>query len=375
MRWLRRLRAVAWKELVQLRRDRLTFGMVLGIPIIQLLLFGYAINNDVRQVPTMFVDQDHSEASRELVRALIATGTYRHTLDAPTVLEVEPALRRGLIKVAIVIPVGLERDLERGLKSTVEVVVDASDPQVTASALTTAAGFFATRQATMLAQRLGQSGGLVPLLAYDAAPLYNPESRSAVNIIPGLTGLILTMTMTMLTAMALARERERGTLEQLIVTPVRRFELVIGKILPYVAIGYLQMTLILLAGKYVFSVPIRGPWLHLYAVAFLFICANLALGMTISTLVKTQQQAMQATFFVFLPNVLLSGFMFPFEGMPEPAQLIGEALPLTHFLRMVRGIVIRGATIADQGSEIIKISIILSVLVIVAAARFSKKLD
>jgi ABC-2 type transport system permease protein len=370
-----RLLAVAWKELVQLRRDRLTFGMVVGLPVIQLLLFGYAINTDVRHIPTVVLDHDATAASRDVPRSMAAAGTFDLAGELRAEREIEAYLRAGKAQVAVVIPPGYQADLLRRRPARLQVIVDGTDPQVVSAALGSVSGLFAARGLALTAARLSGSGaGGVEPIHVETATWYNPELRTAVFIVPGLIGLILTMTMVMLTAMALVRERERGTLEQLVVSPVTRLELVVGKISPYVVIGYIQMSLILLIGWLVFRVPVVGSLGLLYGVAFLFVTANLALGMTISTQAQTQQQAMQMTFFIFLPNVLLSGFMFPFRAMPYPAQLIGECLPLTHFLRLVRAIVLRGAGPGDLGQDLWAMALILTILVTVATLRFRKKL-
>ena len=264
----------------------------------------------------------------------------------------------------------------RGQPPQVQLIVDGSDPQTVASATNTAASLVAARSSQLMVRRLAGQGAGAPLAPIQLEPntWYNPDLRTAIYIVPGLVGVILTMTMVMLTAMAIARERERGTLEQLIVSPVKNIELVLGKIAPYIVIGYVQMTLILLAGRVVFDVPLVGSLAMLYALAFVFIAANLALGLFFSTLAKTQQQAMQMSFFFMLPNILLSGFMFPFEAMPVPAQWLSQALPLTHFLRIVRGITLRGAKFGDLTTDLGAMAIILAVLVTVASLRFSKKL-
>lgn len=244
------------------------------------------------------------------------------------------------------------------------------------SATNTAASLVATRSAEIRAEALARSGRPPPVapLGLEPAVWYNPEQRTAIYIVPGLIGVILTMTMVMLTAMAIARERERGTLEALIVSPVRRVEIVVGKILPYIAIGYVQMSLVVLAGWVFFRTPVRGSLLLLYGLSLLFIAANLAIGLVFSTAARTQQQAMQMSFFFLLPNILLSGFMFPFEGMPRPAQILAQALPLTHFLRIVRGITLQGAAFPDVAEELAWLVGILAVLIVVASLRFKKRL-
>lgn len=366
---------IAKKELLQLRRDRLTLGMMVALPVMQLLLFGYAINNDVRHIPTVVYDQDRSAASRDLTLTLEATGFYDVVGHARSYDEVDLSLRGALARVALIVPPDYERDLQRGRPTTVRLVLDGSDPQTVASATNTAASLVAARSGALLVQRMRAAG--LPVyepIRLEPSTWYNPDLRTAIYIVPGLVGIILTMTMVMLTAMAIARERERGTLEQLIVSPVRSVELMIGKIVPYIIIGYLQMSLILLLGHFVFEVPIVGSLALLYLLALVFIAANLALGLFFSTLARTQQQAMQMSFFFLLPNILLSGFMFPFEAMPEPAQWIAQGLPLTHFLRIVRGVTLRGAGFDDVASEALEIAVILGVLVLLATLRFRKKL-
>lgn len=366
---------IALKELRQLRRDRLTMAMMIALPIIQLLLFGYAINNDVRHIPTVIYDQDRSASSRDLAQSLRATGFYDLVGQAESYADVDRALRSSTAKVAVIIPTSFEGDLVRHHPTTVRLVLDGSDPQTVASATNTAASLIAARSGRLLIERMAASG-LAPYepIRLEPSTWYNPDLRTAIYIVPGLVGVILTMTMVMLTAMAIARERERGTLEQLIVSPVKSVELIIGKILPFIVIGYLQMTLILLLGRFVFDVPVVGSLPLLYLLSLLFIAANLALGLFFSTLAQTQQQAMQMSFFFILPNILLSGFMFPFEAMPQPAQWIAEALPLTHFLRVVRGIVLRGAGLDDLTQEAWQMAAILGVLVLLASLRFRKKL-
>ncbi len=372
-----RLWAIAVKELIQLRRDRLTLAMMIVVPVMQLLLFGYAIDTDVRNMPTVVYDQDRSAQARALVRRMEATGFYRMVGQVHGYQEIARALRSGRARVAIVIPADYASDLAAGSTAQLQLVVDGSDPQTVASATNTAVGLVAAQSAELQVARLAQAGcGMVMQpIALEPTTWYNPELRTAVYIVPGLVGVILTMTMVLLTAMAIARERERGTLEQLVVSPVKRVELIVGKILPYVIIGYVQMTLILLFGHLVFEVPMVGSIGLLYVTAFVFITANLAIGQFFSTLARTQQQAMQMSFFFLLPNILLSGFMFPFEAMPEPAQWLSQALPLTHFLRIVRGIVLKGAGFQDVAVELVWLAAIVVVLVTVTALRFRKKLS
>lgn len=371
-----RLLALALKELLQLRRDRLTLGMMVMIPVLQLLLFGWAINTDVRHMHTVVLDHDRSASSRDLVRRMEVTGYYDIVGHVRSYEEIETALRRGEARLAIVLPAGMGTDLARGRIATVQLIVDGSDPMTVGSATNTAASLVSARSTEILAKKLTRMGSRPPAapLGLEPAIWYNPEQRTAVYIVPGLIGVILTMTMVMLTAMAIARERERGTLEALIVSPVRRLEIVVGKILPYIVIGYVQMSLVLLAGWVFFRTPVRGSLLLLYVLSLLFIAANLAIGLVFSTAAKTQQQAMQMSFFFLLPNILLSGFMFPFEGMPQAAQWLSQGLPLTHFLRIVRRITLQGAAFPDVAGELVWLACILFVLIVVASIRFKKKL-
>ncbi len=376
MSGLRRLLAIAWKELVQLRRDRLTFGMMVGIPVMQLLLFGYAINTDVRHMPTVVYDQDSSAESRDLVHSMVSTGFYDVLGHVRDYEEMSRTLRAGRAKVGIVIPPRFGEHIHAGIPVKTQLVVDGSDPQTVASAINTAVGLVGARALELSALQVEKSGrgALGQPIAIEPTTWYNPELKTAIYVVPGLVGVILTMTMIMFTAMAIVRERERGTLEQLIVSPVGRIELVLGKILPYIAIGYIQMSLILAFGRVVFHVPIQGSLALLYGLASVFIAANLAIGLFFSTIAQTQQQAMQMSFFFLLPNILLSGFMFPYEGMPVPAQWISRVLPLTHFLRIVRGITLKGASFAEVQSEFYQLIVLLVVLVVLTASRFRKKL-
>lgn len=374
---MRRFLAVALKELRQLRRDRMTLMMMAGLPVMQLLLFGYAINTDVRHIPTVIYDQDHSAESRDLVQRLTITGFYDVVGSVSDYGEISRAMRSGRAKVGIVIEPGFGRRIRGNENAQVQLVVDGSDPQTVASATNTAVSLVSAQSSALLAERLQRAGQLTGVQPVSIEPTtwYNPELKTAIYVVPGLVGVILTMTMTMLTSMAMARERERGTLEQLIVSPVKRIELVLGKIVPYIAIGYVQMSLILLIGHFIFGVPIVGSLPMLYTLASVFIAANLAIGLFFSSVAKTQQQAMQMSFFFLLPNILLSGFMFPFEGMPTPAQWLSQGLPLTHFLRIVRGITLKGASFGDVAPELVWLSAIFLALVVLASLRVSKKLQ
>jgi ABC-2 type transport system permease protein len=374
-----RMLSIAWKEMIQARRDRLTLGMMFGIPIIQLLLFGYAIDTDVRNIATVIYDQDHSAESRGFVRRMEATGFYDVVGHVDSYEQIGVALRSREAMVALVVPPRFGADVETGRIGRLQLVVDGSDPQVVASATDTAMSLASARSSVLSVERLQRLGQPVAataqVISVEPATWYNPDLRTAVFIVPGLVGVILTMTLVMFTAMAVARERERGTLEQLIVSPIRSGELTIGKILPYIGVGYLQMTLILLLGSWVFDVPFAGSVGLLYALSVFFIAASLAVGLLFSTLAKTQQQAMQMSFFFLLPNILLSGFMFPWEAMPAPARWLSTLLPLTHYLRVVRGIVLKGASLAELGAELAWLAGLTLVLVVVVSMRFQKKLD
>jgi ABC-2 type transport system permease protein len=341
--------------------------------------FGYAINTDVRDIATVVFDQDQSAESRGFVRRMEATGFYRVVGYVRSYDDVGVALRSREAMVALVVPPRFGADVEAGRTAQLQLVVDGSDPQVVASATDTALSLAAARSSTLALERFEQLGipasGPSQVIAMEPTTWYNPDLRTAVFIVPGLVGVILTMTMVMFTAMAIARERERGTLEQLIVSPIRRFELTIGKILPYIGVGYVQMTLVLAVGSWVFAVPIVGSIRLLYGLSIFFIAANLALGLFFSTLAKTQQQAMQMSFFFLLPNILLSGFMFPWEAMPGPARWLSMILPLTHYLRVIRGVVLKGASFGELRYELLWLIGILVALTVLASLRFRKKLE
>ncbi len=361
-----RLIAVARKEVRQLGRDRLTFGMIVGIPLLQIMLFGYAINTDVRHLRTGVADQAGTELSRQLVSQARASQVLEPIRTARTSEELQVMLRKGEIAVGIYIPPDFERRLQQPERAAAQLLVDGSDPLV----LSAARQLSRMQLSQDSAPKNKRTGELFEI--YNS---YNPERRSAVNIVPGLIGVILTMTMVMFTAMAIVRERERGNLELLINTPVRNSELMVGKILPYIFIGLVQVTLILLLGSLLFNVPVEGSLIDVYLASLIFIAANLTLGLVISTVAQSQFQAMQITFFFFLPSILLSGFMFPFDGMPKAAQYIAELLPLTHFTRLIHGIILRGASIGELMSEIYALFAFSAITLILATKRFHKRLD
>jgi ABC-2 type transport system permease protein len=340
-RWL----GIVVKEFIQLKRDRLTFGMIVGIPLIQLLLFGLAINSDPRNLPTAVVMADPGPFARSYVAAMAASGYFR-IVGSVDDRQAARLLDQGRVQFVVTFPPGLHRDLVRGKPAIVLVEADATDPMATSGAIAVlnqlGSGLFAPDLPGRQVQP-AQPGRTLELRVHRR---YNPEAITAYNVVPGLLGVILTMTMVLMTGLAMTRERERGTFENLLATPATPLEVITGKIIPYVLIGLVQVSLILLAARWIFNVPMHGSLLLLYAVVLLFICANLTLGITFSSIARNQLQAMQMTFFFFLPSMLLSGFMFPFRGMPEWAQAVGSLLPLTHFLVLVRGILLKGNGLA-----------------------------
>jgi ABC-2 type transport system permease protein len=353
---------VVVKELRQLRRDRITLAMIVGIPVMQLLLFGYAINTNVRDLRAGIVDQANTAGSRALVLDLLATGVVAPVAEADTPRQLMEMLRHGHIGVGIVVPPDFERRRIDG-REAVQILVDGSDTSVQSAAMQLA-------QMPIDGTTRVPGGGAVSVVSF-----YNPERRSAVNIVPGLIGVILTMTMVLFTGVAIVRERERGNMELLIATPITKSELMIGKVLPYVGIGLVQTTVVLALGLTLFEVPIRGSGLDVYLAAGLLILANLSLGLLISTRAQSQFQAMQMTFFVFLPSILLSGFMFPFAGMPVPVQWLAEVLPLTHFLRLIRGVMLRGAPLLELWPDVLALLGFTALMMTLAIARFRKRLD
>ncbi|MBY5980882.1 ABC transporter permease [Ferrimonas balearica] len=381
MQSLSRILAIVGKELTQLSRDRMTFGMVVMIPLIQLMLFGYAINTNIRQIPVAVVDQSNTALSRILVQTVSATQVVKFTEQFATVQEAEAAIKASTVRAALVIPEDLSQRLVRhqsvGLGSppatdeetsrpVAHWLVDGSDTMI--------AGAIKGLRAMPLKELFRQPANrTVP--TFEVTLFFNPEQRTAVNIVPGLVGVILTMTMIMFTSAAIVRERERGNMEMLINTPVRSIEMMIGKIIPYVFIGFIQVGIILGLGHWVFHVPIGGSLASLAGITGLFIAASLSLGLVISTLASNQLQAMQMTVFVLLPSILLSGFMFPYEGMPKVAQQIAEVLPATHFMRAIRGVILRDATLADLQPDALWLAGFTVVGLVVASLRFKKRLD
>jgi ABC-2 type transport system permease protein len=363
---LSRIFAILLKEVRQLRRDRLTFGMVVGLPIIQMLLFGYAINTDVRNLRTAIANQANSHLSRQFVAEVAQTQVVDIVAAVDSPQQLEDLLREGEISIGVHIPHDFDRRVLDPGRAAAQLLVDGSDPTIlgVANQLRQLPFGFDSGSARQAAAQV-----------LEVRPYYNPERRTPVNIVPGLMGVILTMTMILFTAVAIVRERERGNLELLINTPVTSAELMIGKVVPYILIGMLQLALILAVGRLLFDVPVRGSIVDLYLAAFAFIAANLSLGLLISTAARTQFQAMQMTVFILLPSILLSGFMFPFDGMPRAAQWIGEVLPNTHFIRLTRGIMLRDAAIGDLYHDVGYLLGFALVAMAGAAMRFTKRLD
>lgn len=359
-----------WKEFIQMRRDRLTLGMMVLIPAIQLMLFGFAIRTEVRNLPTVVVDEANTAQSRALAQRLFNTGNLKLAGTAPDRQAATFAIQSGQARAALLIPPTFTADLKRQRTATAQLLIDAADPMASSAAISSA----------VIASRIGADIGgarvvTVRPLDVRVRPLYNPALRSPIYIVPGIIGLLLTLTMQMITSMAIVRERERGTLEQLVVTPIPRIGLMLGKIVPFAIVGYVQMTVVLLLGHFVFDVPMRGSVPLLYAVASFFIVASLGLGLFVSTLTRTQVQAMQLSFFFIMPTILLSGFMFPRDAMPVFAQWLGAIFPITYFLEIVRGILLKGAGMAAIWPHVLVLAGFAVGLMTLSAARFQKSVE
>ncbi|HAS6018147.1 ABC transporter permease [Vibrio vulnificus] len=365
MNALYRMKAIMVKEFRQLSRDRITFGMVVMIPLIQLLLFGYAINTDIRDIPVAVVDQSESTAGRILTESVKVTQVVSVTQRYATAEEAEQAIQDGIVRAALILPNDLTQRMAQG-RPLGQWIVDGSDTMISAAILG-----LQTMPLTDFDFQIRPK----PTQTFEVALYYNTSRRSAVNIVPGLLGVILTMTMILFTSAAIVRERERGNLELLITTPVRSFELMVAKIVPYIFVGLIQVFIILGLGHVIFGVPINGSVAQILLGTLLFIAASLTLGLVISTIANTQLQAMQMTVFILLPSILLSGFMFPYEGMPVAAQWIAEVLPATHFMRMIRGIVLRGADLFDLWRDTLWMIGFTLLGLIIASTRFKKSLD
>ncbi|MHC1759785.1 MAG: ABC transporter permease [Negativicutes bacterium] len=371
-----RLRALLLKEFIQMRRDRLTYGMMIGLPIIQLLLFGFAINTDVKHLPTVVFDQSNSAESRDLMESFSASGYFDINYTAKSFKDVNARIDDGDAKVGVVLPPDFAEHVRGGRTASVQVIVDATDSMAASSAIATAQTIGQLRSQAIMIRKLESVTGRQSGLPYDIRirPWYNPDFVTAFYMVPGIMGIILTMTMVMITSMAIVRERELGTLEQLIVTPMKSYELMLGKIIPYVFVGLVQAGVALLVGIVVFDLPIRGNLIELFLYTVLFIVASLSLGILISNFAKTQMQAMQLSFFVFMPSVLLSGFMFPREAMPEFFYQIGKVLPLTFYLQIMRSIVLKGVGIKALWPQVGALLLFISIVLTISVTKFKKKL-
>ena len=372
---LTRTWAVLAKEFIQVTRDRLTYAMILAMPIIQLLLFGYAINDDPRNLPTIVLDLDQSAFSRSVLGAMESSGYFDIDQVARSQGDLDRALARGEAQFAVLIPADFTRRVVRGDEATLLVEADAADPSATSGALAALQGLPAQALARELTGPLARSPAPGAPFEVVVHRRYNPENITAYNIVPGLLGVILSMTLVMMTSLGMARERERGTMESLLATPARPLEVMIGKLAPYVLVGAIQAAVFLVLARLLFQVPMAGGWGALILGLSLFIMGSLALGFLISTVSKTQLQAMQMSFFYILPSVLLSGFMFPFRGMPDWAQWIGTAIPVTHFLRVVRGSLLKGVGVADAWPSLLALTVFVVAVGALALARYRTTLD
>jgi ABC-2 type transport system permease protein len=370
-----RLFAVLAKEFIQMRRDRITFGMMIGLPIFQLLLFGYIINSDARHLPTLVELNDTGPLVRSIVSGMQISEYFDIQGAVAGVDSGEKALRDGTASFVVVFPQDFERDIVRGLKPTLLVTADASDPSAVGGAVGALSGIVSRAMAETFSGPLARLAPAPPPFDVAVHKLYNPEGRTSTNIVPGLLAIILSMTLVMMTAVAIVKDSERGTMEMLIATPVRPLEVMLGKIVPYVFVGYVQTAVFLLAGLTLFEVPFEGSWWAFFVGFNLFIVVNLALGFLISAAARSQMQAMQLSMFTILPSVLLSGFLFPFAAMPGWAQIIGSAVPATHFLRVVRTVMLKGGDIGDVAGEMWAMVAILIVISVVAMLRYRQTLD
>jgi ABC-2 type transport system permease protein len=371
----RRWWAMVTKEFLQLRRDRVTFGMIIGVPIVQLTLFGYAINTDPKHMPTALILADNSEFTRSFVQAMRTSEYFDIVGELPDEEAGRAALARGTAQFVLTIPADFTRKLLRGERPSMVLEADASDPTATGAALSASSQLAAVVARKDLTGPFAALAGSPAPFTVDVHRLYNPESITQYNIVPGLMGVILTMTLVMMTGLAITRERERGTMENLLAMPITPLEVMTGKIIPYIAIGLVQASIILLAAKFIFGVPFVGSVTALYAASLIFIACNLTVGIMLSSLARNQLQAMQLTFFYFLPNILLSGFMFPFRGMPEWAQWLGGVLPLTYYNRLVRGILLKGNDWPDLWPSVWPMLVFALVVMLIAVKFYRKTLD
>lgn len=370
-----RIKAVLLKEFVQMRRDRMTFAMMIGIPIMQLIMFGFAINSDPRHLPTALIDRDHSSFSRSVITA-VENSTFMNIAYRPTTEdEAERLMREGQVNFILIIPENFARDLVRGERPQILLVADATDPSATSGAANSMNEIVSSG---LIRDLSGSFSSLItqpPSVDVILHKRYNPAGITQYNIIPGLLGIIIAMTMTMITAVAITREKERGTMENLLAMPIKPMEMMVGKIAPYVIIGYVQTVVVLVAAQFAFKIPMAGSMTLLFSAVTLYIIVNLMIGFLFSSIAQTQMQALQMTFFLLMPQILLSGFLFPFLGMPRWAQIIGEGLPATHFMRLMRGIMLKGADGADLISSFWPLGVIMVVVGVMSMLRYKKTLD
>ncbi|MGE5404716.1 MAG: ABC transporter permease [Candidatus Saccharibacteria bacterium] len=366
-----RIIAIMKKEFLQIKRDRMTLAIVLMIPLIQIILFGYAIQTEVKHIPTVVFDQSLSQESRDMLESFTASGYFDVRYVAGSYTDVNRMIDKGDARVGIVFPPDFARDLKRGTSASVQVLVDASDSMVSNQAIATANSIGLIKSQEMLFKKMR-----VQTVPYDVEvrPWYNPDGITAYYMVPGICGIILTLTMMMLTAVSIVRERERGTLEQLLVTPMKSYELMVGKTVPYIALGYIEMTVAILVGVIFFGLPIKGSLVELYVLSLFFIIASLGLGIAISTIAKTQMQAFQMSFFVMLPSILLSGFMFPRAAMPKIIYYISDFIPLTFYLDIIRGIILKGIGFSYLMQQVGVLLLFSLVFMTIASLRFKKKI-
>jgi len=373
--FLKRTWAMVVKEFVQMRRDRMTFATMIFIPILQLVLFGYAINTDPKHLPTAVLLRDDGPLTRAVLAAMKNSDYFEFVAQVRDPAEIDRMLASGEVQFAVEVPASFERDIRRGDRPSLLVIADATDPVATGTAISAVQGLVDTALRRELRGPDDSIEARAPPFKLTLQRRYNPEGLTQYNIVPGLLGVVLTMTMMMFTALAVTREIERGTMESLLAMPIKPVEIMIGKIAPFVLVGFVQMAIIISAAHFMFGVPILGSVPLLIALTTLFAAANLAVGYTFSTIAENQLQAVQLTFFFFLPNILLSGFMFPFRGMPHWAQWIGEILPLTHFMRIVRGIMLKGNGFAEMRIDVLALVIFLVAAMGLALLRFRRTLD
>lgn len=368
---MHRILAVLFKEFLQIRRDRMTLALTFMLPLVQLLLFGFAIQTEVKHIPTVVFDQSLSADSREIIEAFSSSGYFDVKYTVNGYADVNEMIDSGKVKVGIVFPPDFSRKVYRGESAPVQVLVDASDSMVSNQAIAVASSIGLLKSQEVITKKVGLSN-----MPYDirVRPWYNPDGITAFYMVPAILGILVTLSMVMLTSMGIVRERERGTLEQLMVTPIRPYELMLGKILPYIVLGYIQITIALLIGVTVFQVPIKGSILELYLLTLFFITASLGLGILISNIAKTQMQAMQLAFFILLPSILLSGFMFPRDAMPKLIYYLGYLIPLTYYLDIIRGIVLKGIGFSYLIGQVSSLLVFSLVLLTVSTLKFSKKI-